>query len=97
MPITFTDPDKETQELVDGVIADHFGELDRLAVPPKLEVRFARSAVDEENGGPVLKRFGVPCHAKIEVVKGEERSKGGPDLRLKIDYYLFCESSEETR
>lgn len=47
--------------------------------------------------GPPLKHHGDTAAAKIRVVDGEERSRGGPDVRILIDADRFAAMPPRTR
>ena len=49
------------------------------------------------DGGAAVKLHGDRAAAKIKVVGGEERSRGGPDVRIVIDARMFGEMSPRTR
>lgn len=49
------------------------------------------------DGGVAVKLHGDRAAAKIKVIGGEERSRGGPDVRIVIDARMFGEMSPRTR
>lgn len=95
MATEWHDPDQEDISLLAQTISEYFPEISGLPVPLVIDIRMAVN--DDKKGAPALKRNGHRCAAKIEIVKAEERSKGGPDIRLKIDkkHWLTCDDESE--
>lgn len=91
MATTFQVADSEVMDLLASIISEHFEELENLEVKPIIEVLMAWTDKD----GPALKRMGHGCAAMVSVVKAEERSTGGPDVRIKIDRVRWLDLDED--
>ena len=83
--------DEDVLAVMRRVINDH-GIFAEIGEHVRIEVLMAWS----DKGAP-LKHGGATAAAKIRVVDGEERSRGGPDVRILIDAGLFATMSPRTQ
>lgn len=91
MATVYTQADEDVLDVMRRVIAAH-DMFDEIGEHVKIEVLTAWAA----NGVP-LRHGGDRAAAKIRVIDGEERSRGGPDVRILIDADLFAGMSPRTR
>lgn len=93
MATEYHDAGPEIHGLLASVIERHFPDLHTMEEPLTFDIRMA---VSDKDGVAPLKRHGHRCAARIEIVKPEERSTGGRDLRIKIDKPLWMRDDDET-
>jgi hypothetical protein len=77
---------------MDEVINEHFSNLK--AIEPELSITILM-AVNPR--GAAIKHAGCPANAKIKIVGPEERSNGGPDLRILIDSWKWQDLSDRSQ
>ncbi len=101
MPITYSNADYSTIELVDSVLAEHFSVIDALKPRLRIDVKMGR----DPKALVGCKVHGHPCVAAIKIVKAEERSTWDrdhspadfPDLRLFIDSHRWQDFSDRQK
>ena len=92
MGIEYKPADDDVIAIMDRVIERH-GMFAPIATHDvRVEILMAWS-----DKGAAVKVHGAPALASIKVVSGEERARGGPDLRIKIDSFRFGQLSARSR
>ncbi len=89
MPIEYREADQDVHDLLGQVMTQYFPELASLEPPLNIDIRMV---VDDHGKG--LMHRGHPAAGMIEIVSPEERSAGGPDVRIKLDYMRWLNDSE---
>ncbi len=92
MPTTYAEAPTEVYRLMGEVLDEHFSNLK--AIDPELSITILMAT---NHRGAALKRAGCPAAAMIKIVGAEERSNGGPDLRILIDERKWQDLSDRSK
>ena len=92
MPTSYALADEDVIAVMGRVIERHAMFAQLVTHELKIEVLMAWS-----DKGSAVKVHGAPAIASIKAVSGEERSRGGPDVRIKVDAFKFNSLPAESR
>jgi hypothetical protein len=91
MPVEFAPAEPDVVGRMNDALAKRFPQLE------DEELNIEVLAATHPDGGPAVKHHGSPALAVIKVVKPEERSTGGPDLRIVVDLARYAKLNRRSQ